>query len=80
MSPPESRAIVAGLQAFSTYQMRVVSINMAGSVTSVWTTARTMEGGAYRFDQDLTWFTGLVLCVFISDFIEMTKLVKMEEN
>lgn len=48
VSPPESRAIVAGLQAFSTYQMRVVSINMAGSVTSVWTTARTMEGGAYR--------------------------------
>uniref|UniRef100_A0A3Q4AAY9 Uncharacterized protein n=1 Tax=Mola mola TaxID=94237 RepID=A0A3Q4AAY9_MOLML len=42
--PPESTAIVAGLQAFSTYQMRVVSINMAGSVTSSWTTARTMEG------------------------------------
>ncbi|XP_053172998.1 usherin [Scomber japonicus] len=41
---PESSTIVAGLQAFSTYQMRVVSINMAGSVTSGWTTARTMEG------------------------------------
>nr|XP_046239587.1 usherin [Scatophagus argus] len=44
VSPPESSAIVAGLQAFSTYQIRVVSINMAGNVTSGWTTARTMEG------------------------------------
>ncbi|XP_059204973.1 usherin [Centropristis striata] len=42
--PPESSTIVGSLQAFSTYQMRVVSINMAGSVTSDWTTARTMEG------------------------------------
>uniref|UniRef100_A0A3Q3IYQ0 Usher syndrome 2A (autosomal recessive, mild) n=1 Tax=Monopterus albus TaxID=43700 RepID=A0A3Q3IYQ0_MONAL len=42
--PPESSAVISGLQAFSTYQMRVVSINMAGSVTSGWTTARTMEG------------------------------------
>uniref|UniRef100_A0A3Q1ERN5 Usher syndrome 2A (autosomal recessive, mild) n=1 Tax=Acanthochromis polyacanthus TaxID=80966 RepID=A0A3Q1ERN5_9TELE len=44
VSPPESTAIVAGLQAFSTYQLRVVSISTAGSVTSGWTTARTMEG------------------------------------
>lgn len=49
ISPPESSTIVAGLQAFSTYQMRVVSINMAGSVTSGWTTARTTEGGLYRY-------------------------------
>ena len=45
--PPENSTIVAGLQAFSTYQMRVVSINIAGNVTSGWTTARTMEGGLY---------------------------------
>lgn len=45
LSPPESNTVVAGLQAFSTYQMRVESINVAGSVTSGWTTARTMEGG-----------------------------------
>ncbi|AWP01780.1 putative usherin-like [Scophthalmus maximus] len=44
LSPPESNTVVAGLQAFSTYQMRVESINVAGSVTSGWTTARTMEG------------------------------------
>ncbi|XP_074481361.1 usherin [Sebastes fasciatus] len=44
VSPPENSTIVGGLQAFSTYQMRVVSINVAGSVTSGWTTARTMEG------------------------------------
>lgn len=43
--PPESRAIVAGLMAFSSYEIRVVSVNMAGSATSVWTAARTMEGG-----------------------------------
>lgn len=45
---PESSTTVAALQAFSTYQMRVVSINMAGSATSGWTAARTMEGGLYR--------------------------------
>lgn len=45
VSPPESSAIVGGLQAFSTYQMRVASINVAGSATSLWITARTMEGG-----------------------------------
>lgn len=44
-SPLESSAVLAGLQAFSTYQMRVVSSNRAGSATSGWTTARTMEGG-----------------------------------
>ncbi|XP_010791101.1 usherin [Notothenia coriiceps] len=42
--PPESSTTVDDLEAFSTYQMRVVSINVAGSVTSGWTTARTMEG------------------------------------
>ncbi|XP_060897032.1 usherin [Labrus mixtus] len=42
--PPESRTTVADLQAFSTYQMRVVSSNVAGNVSSDWTTARTMEG------------------------------------
>ncbi|XP_070688414.1 usherin [Pempheris klunzingeri] len=42
--PPESSTIIADLQAFSTYQIRVVSINIAGNVTSGWTTAHTMEG------------------------------------
>ncbi|XP_075319241.1 usherin [Odontesthes bonariensis] len=44
MSPPETSTIIEGLQAYSTYQLRVVSISSAGSVTSQWTTARTMEG------------------------------------
>ncbi|KAK2920361.1 hypothetical protein Q8A73_002565 [Channa argus] len=44
VSPPERSTLVSGLQAFSTYQLRVVSSNMAGSVTSGWTTARTTEG------------------------------------
>lgn len=47
VSPPESTAIISGLQAFSTYQLRVVSLNVAGNVTSGWTTARTAEGGLY---------------------------------
>ncbi|XP_077569166.1 usherin [Stigmatopora nigra] len=42
--PPESSTIVASLQAFSHYQLRVVSVNMAGNVTSGWTTTHTMEG------------------------------------
>lgn len=51
VSPPESRAIVTGLMAFSTYKIRVVSINMAGNATSVWATAHTMEGGLCRHDR-----------------------------
>lgn len=46
--PPKNSTTIADLEAFSTYQMRVVSVNMAGNVTSEWTTARTMEGGLYR--------------------------------
>ncbi|XP_028328840.1 usherin isoform X1 [Gouania willdenowi] len=42
--PPKSNTTISGLQAFSTYQMRVVSINNAGNITSEWTTASTMEG------------------------------------
>ncbi|KAM6942982.1 usherin [Xenentodon cancila] len=44
VSAPKSSTVVADLQAFSTYQLRVVSVNSAGSVTSDWSTARTMEG------------------------------------
>uniref|UniRef100_A0A3P9LP99 Usher syndrome 2A (autosomal recessive, mild) n=1 Tax=Oryzias latipes TaxID=8090 RepID=A0A3P9LP99_ORYLA len=43
-SSPENTTVIGGLQAFSTYQLRVVSLNSAGSVTSDWTTARTEEG------------------------------------
>uniref|UniRef100_A0A3Q2PWV5 Usher syndrome 2A (autosomal recessive, mild) n=1 Tax=Fundulus heteroclitus TaxID=8078 RepID=A0A3Q2PWV5_FUNHE len=44
LSPPESSTIIEGLQAFSAYQLRVVSINRAGNATSEWTTAHTLEG------------------------------------
>ncbi|XP_068172657.1 usherin isoform X1 [Antennarius striatus] len=44
VSHPENSAVVEGLQAYSTYHLRVVSSNVAGSVTSGWITARTMEG------------------------------------
>lgn len=46
--PPKSSTNITDLQAFSTYQIRVVSTNMAGSVPSEWITARTMEGGLYK--------------------------------
>ncbi|CAL8379077.1 unnamed protein product [Arctogadus glacialis] len=42
--PPESSASITGLQPFSTYQMRVASVNTAGHVTSEWATARTTAG------------------------------------
>ncbi|XP_062312043.1 usherin-like, partial [Osmerus eperlanus] len=42
--PPESSAVVTGLQPFSTYQLRVLTVNMAGSVTSDWSSVRTEEG------------------------------------
>lgn len=48
LSPPDNSTVVSGLEAFSTYQMRVASVNVAGRVTSEWTTARTMEGGVYH--------------------------------
>ncbi|KAG7481797.1 usherin [Solea senegalensis] len=41
---PESSTTIVGLQAFSTYQIRVESVNMAGRVASEWTTAHTTEG------------------------------------
>ncbi|KAK6307053.1 hypothetical protein J4Q44_G00222010 [Coregonus suidteri] len=44
LPPPQSGAMVTDLQAFSTYQLRVLTVNMAGSVISDWTTARTQEG------------------------------------
>ncbi|KAL0969312.1 hypothetical protein UPYG_G00225390 [Umbra pygmaea] len=43
LPPPQSDAVVTDLQAFSTYQLRVLTVNMAGSVMSHWTTARTQE-------------------------------------
>lgn len=47
LSPPQSSTIIEGMQAFSAYQLRVVSVNSAGNVTSEWTTAHTLEGGLY---------------------------------
>lgn len=68
-SPPESTTIIAGLQAFSTYQLRVVSINSAGSVTSDWTTARTEEGGLY-----VGWLSNHIISVIINKNILLNYL------
>ncbi|KAM6979899.1 usherin [Aplochiton taeniatus] len=44
LPPPESSAVVTGLQSYSTYQLRVLTVNMAGSVASDWASVRTLEG------------------------------------
>ncbi|KAG9336282.1 hypothetical protein JZ751_002629, partial [Albula glossodonta] len=44
LTPPHSSALVSDLQPFSSYQFRVLTVNMAGSVLSDWTTGRTAEG------------------------------------
>ncbi|KAF7704133.1 hypothetical protein HF521_021205 [Silurus meridionalis] len=44
LSPPESSTVVSDLQPFTAYRFRVLTVNMAGSTTSDWSTARTAEG------------------------------------
>ncbi|MFT7813012.1 usherin [Arapaima gigas] len=41
---PQNTATVSGLEPFSSYQFRVLSVNMASSTLSDWTTGRTDEG------------------------------------
>ncbi|KPP71102.1 usherin-like, partial [Scleropages formosus] len=45
---PQSTASVSGLEPFSSYQFRVLSVNMAGSTLSDWTTGRTHEAEPQR--------------------------------
>ncbi|MCJ8737120.1 hypothetical protein PDJAM_G00020270 [Pangasius djambal] len=44
LTPPESRVVVSDLESFTAYRFRVLTVNMAGSTTSEWSTARTAEG------------------------------------
>ncbi|KAK3537246.1 hypothetical protein QTP70_004660 [Hemibagrus guttatus] len=44
LTPPESSVVVSDLEPFTAYRFRVLAVNMAGSTTSEWTTARTAEG------------------------------------
>lgn len=45
LTPPESSVVVSDLEPFTAYGFRVLTVNMAGSTTSEWSTARTAEGG-----------------------------------
>ncbi|XP_060145902.1 usherin [Globicephala melas] len=43
LEPPEPTTIVTGLEPYTKYKFRVLAVNMAGSVSSAWTTGRTGE-------------------------------------
>lgn len=45
LTPPESSVLVSDLEPFTAYHFRVLTVNMAGSTTSEWSTGRTAEGG-----------------------------------
>lgn len=45
LTPPESSVVVSDLEPFTAYRFRVLTVNMAGSTMSEWSTARTAEGG-----------------------------------
>nr|KAF6395357.1 hypothetical protein HJG63_009920 [Rousettus aegyptiacus] len=41
--PPQTATAITGLEPYATYEFRVLAVNMAGSVSSAWTTGRTGE-------------------------------------
>uniref|UniRef100_A0A8C9BFN6 Usherin n=1 Tax=Phocoena sinus TaxID=42100 RepID=A0A8C9BFN6_PHOSS len=43
LEPPEPTTIITGLEPYTKYKFRVLAVNMAGSVSSAWTTGRTGE-------------------------------------
>ncbi|KAM9109657.1 usherin isoform 1-T1 [Megaptera novaeangliae] len=43
LEPPQSTTIITGLEPYTKYKFRVLAVNMAGSVSSAWTTGRTGE-------------------------------------
>lgn len=45
LTPPQTTTTVAGLEPYTEYEFRVVAANMAGSVSSAWTSGRTGESG-----------------------------------
>ncbi|XP_077013931.1 usherin [Tamandua tetradactyla] len=43
LQPPQTTTVVTGLEPFTRYKFRVLAVNMAGSVSSGWTSERTGE-------------------------------------
>ncbi|XP_006890633.1 PREDICTED: usherin [Elephantulus edwardii] len=43
LQPPQTTTVIAGLEPYTTYEFRVLAVNMAGSVSSAWTSERTGE-------------------------------------
>ncbi|XP_037397596.1 usherin [Pygocentrus nattereri] len=44
LAPPESSVVLSDLEPFTVHRFRVLTVNMAGSTSSEWTTGRTGEG------------------------------------
>lgn len=45
LEPPQTTTVITGLEPYTQYKFRVLAVNMAGSVSSAWTTERTGESG-----------------------------------
>ncbi|XP_058895005.1 usherin [Kogia breviceps] len=43
LEPPELTTVITGLEPYTKYKFRVLAVNMAGSVSSAWSTGRTGE-------------------------------------
>ncbi|XP_058131204.1 usherin [Dasypus novemcinctus] len=43
LKPPQTTTVITGLEPFTRYEFRVLAVNMAGSVSSAWTSERTEE-------------------------------------
>ncbi|KAM9212500.1 usherin [Dugong dugon] len=43
LQPPQTATVITGLEPYTSYEFRVLAVNMAGSVSSAWTSERTGE-------------------------------------
>ncbi|KAF5914035.1 hypothetical protein HPG69_010194 [Diceros bicornis minor] len=43
LKPPQTTTTITGLEPYTTYEFRVLAVNMAGTVSSAWTSERTGE-------------------------------------
>lgn len=43
--PPQTTTTITGLEPYTKYEFRVLAVNVAGSVSSAWTSERTGESG-----------------------------------